>query len=62
MSIERLFHWTCDACSAVEIRNDYGLPQGWIFVKGMRITHRCEKCKGDVSKDKIGQPQVTAKR
>ena len=41
--IERLWHWTCDDCGAVEIRKADGLPDGWLWVdeRAGTTTHRC---------------------
>jgi hypothetical protein len=62
MSVERLWRWTCDACSKVEDRGDYGLPRGWIFVKGHTVTHRCPDCQADIPKHQAGHPAVVAER
>jgi len=60
VSLERIWHWTCNACGLVVQCRDPGLPRGWIFVKAMKTTHRCEKCKADVPTDKQGHPEVIA--
>lgn len=60
MSLARIWHWTCDACHLVVQRQDPGLPPGWIFVKSMKTTHRCQTCKADVPRDKQGHPEVVA--
>jgi predicted RNA-binding Zn-ribbon protein involved in translation (DUF1610 family) len=61
MSVERYFHWTCDTCGKVEIRQAYGFPHGWIFVKGPKVTHACPECAGSVPKHLHGYPQLIAK-
>lgn len=62
MSVDRIWRWACDGCGAVEERESYGLPSGWIFVKAATITHRCPACKESIPKDRRGVPQVTADR
>lgn len=50
MSLERLFHWTCDFCKKAVQKRDYGLPPGWAFVKqiGGPVPHACEQCKDNL--------------
>lgn len=62
MSMIRLFRWTCDGCGAIEEREDYGLPRGWVFVKDRAITHRCPSCQQDIPSRQRGVPKVTADR
>lgn len=61
MSVERFWAWKCDACGKVEQRGEYGLPAGWIFVKGQVITHRCPDCKEGIPEGRRGIPGVVAK-
>src|SRR5437773_150602 len=42
MSLEH--HWTCDGCGRREILACYGLPSGWIIVRGREIAHCCPEC------------------
>lgn len=62
MSVDRVWRWTCDGCNAVAERDGYGLPRGWIFVKAVVITHRCEECKADIPERQKGIPLVVAER
>ncbi len=62
MGVDRIWRWRCDGCSTVAEREAYGLPSGWIFVKGSPITHRCPACKESIPKDRRGIPLVTAER
>jgi uncharacterized Zn finger protein len=62
MGVDRIWHWTCDGCGAQEQRNDYGLPRGWVFVKGREITHRCPECAKVVPANLRGEPKVVAER
>lgn len=46
MSLERYFEWTCDYCGKVENKHDYGLPEGWVFIKKMGcVPHACPACR-----------------
>jgi hypothetical protein len=62
MSLIRFFRFTCDACGANEEREDYGFPKGWVFVKDMKVAHRCPNCQDSIPKDKKGYPKVIAKQ
>lgn len=62
MSFERFFHWTCDACGKQEVRADYGLPRGWIAVKAMKTTNRCEACKLEIPPKQWIIPDMVANR
>lgn len=46
MSLDRLFHWTCDRCGLGEQKKDYGLPKGWMWSQTMSspVLHRCAPC------------------
>lgn len=48
MSVERIWHWTCDDCGIVVQQRADGLPPGWVWVSEPRtdehfgrLTHRC---------------------
>jgi predicted RNA-binding Zn-ribbon protein involved in translation (DUF1610 family) len=48
MSVKRMFHWECGVCGKLEIRHDYGMPDGWIVVDAVYprtgLTHKCVMC------------------
>lgn len=64
MSVDRIWRWRCDApgCGAVAEVDDYGLPRGWIFVKGRPVSHRCPACKDSIPRERRGIPEVVADR
>jgi hypothetical protein len=62
MSVERVFEWVCDSCKLLARRADYGLPRGWVFVKGRVTTHRCPECQQDLRPDQVGHPKVVAEK
>lgn len=43
--VERFFKWTCSYCGdTVELRN-YGLPDGWVYIKTIgNVPHACPNC------------------
>jgi len=48
MSLQRLFHWTCDTCTQEVTKPSYGLPDGWLVVganqrDGHPTLHFCAK-------------------
>lgn len=60
MSVDRHWIWSFDLCPATAARSDYGLPRGWIFIKGRVITHACPACAPAVSRERRGVPVVVA--
>jgi hypothetical protein len=44
--LERVFLWTCDVCCKLQKKDNYGLPDGWVFIKsiGGPVKHACAEC------------------
>jgi hypothetical protein len=58
VSLERLWHWTCDGCGRCEVRKGYGLPDGWVVVLDRVITHRCPGCAPSASAGGVVVPRA----
>lgn len=48
MSYTRPFHWTCDKCRKLEIKDGWGLPRNWTYVpatlKNSKAENHCDDC------------------
>lgn len=43
--MRRVFIWTCDYCEIQTQKADYGLPDGWVYVKKIGpVPHACPDC------------------
>lgn len=54
MSLTRYFEFTCDFCQTKARREAYGLPKGFIYIRGnstlkMQPKHACEPCAKDLN-------------
>lgn len=60
--VMRFWRWKCEACGVLEDREDYGLPKGWIFVKGPTASHRCPSCAPEVPTHRRGSQKIVAEK
>ena len=57
--VSRFFHWTCDFCHTTKESPNYGLPDGWIYLKPIlfkriEVEHACAHCRNKFSRDEWG--------